>query len=644
MVTYVVIYALLCPFTGEPRYVGKTKRRLDKRYREHICTYGTDVNTFCGKWINELKLHKLLPDVKVLEECDKTIWQQRERYWIAKYRKIYDLLNMDGGGITSKHVAGGYDDYYKSTSQSYKKRVDEIIHGVRLHINRIQVKELNIVPNENQKLAIRYILNWINNGNNPIELVDDPRVRVDFDNKLFMTLSGSAGTGKTTLLKLILQEANARRVMITAPTHKAKKVAERMTGLQGETIQKLLGLRPNTDIDNFDIDNVLFELLGNSKMGDAELIVLDEGSMANKDLNKHIRNEATKANTKILFIGDKLQLPPVNEHISEVFNNSNYVELTEIMRQSHTNPLNELLYRLRNDIEDYKLNTFSEYIGKNPKAHNEEGEGYEMVRDQATFNSRIKDVFGSDEYKTKTDMIKFCAYENDVINKYNHYIRDIVFNGKQEELLRVDDIMTGYRTIKQGDNAVVTNSEDYRIISCAKNLNFYDIPCYEIKMESLDTGIRTPIIFVTRRDGYTQFHELHNRYHKAALNHKAWKAYYDFKDQTMTMEKLKTESNKDIPKEIDYGYGITIHKTQGSTYETVLVDGANVKKVHQYTQWKFQKMKTDEFAEWREMFKKQKGEDISNRTIAGEIQGRIEVRKLLYVALSRASKNIIIKA
>jgi len=79
---------------------------------------------------------------------------------------------------------------------------------------------------------------------------------------LFHTLIGNAGTGKTTILKEFVKQNKYRSdTVITAPTHKAKKVAETVIGINGATIQSILGLRPNTDLDNFDINKEKAEII-----------------------------------------------------------------------------------------------------------------------------------------------------------------------------------------------------------------------------------------------------------------------------------------------------------------------------------------------------------------------------------------------
>jgi hypothetical protein len=90
------IYALCDPRTFEVRYVGKSDDPY-KRYCHHLIDKS---KTYKVNWIQSLLKLNLLPIRQILEECDKSIWQQREQDWINFYKKIgSDLTNLADGGI-----------------------------------------------------------------------------------------------------------------------------------------------------------------------------------------------------------------------------------------------------------------------------------------------------------------------------------------------------------------------------------------------------------------------------------------------------------------------------------------------------------------------------------------------------------------
>ena len=78
--------------------------------------------------------------------------------------------------------------------------------------------------NEGQKHAINTLVDFVNNI---------PQTPDDF----FYTLQGYAGTGKSTIVREIIRKISRKRIVVSAPTHKAKKVIANFTGLKAETIR-----------------------------------------------------------------------------------------------------------------------------------------------------------------------------------------------------------------------------------------------------------------------------------------------------------------------------------------------------------------------------------------------------------------------
>lgn len=113
------------------------------------------------------------------------------------------------------------------------------------------------------------------------------------DKDYSITLSGFAGTGKSTLMNFILDELPKKtKVVVSAPTHKAKEVIAKFTRKNAETIQALLGLRPNVDIDDFNPNNPVFACIAEERIQNYHIVVIDEASMLNKKLVKLIEEKA----------------------------------------------------------------------------------------------------------------------------------------------------------------------------------------------------------------------------------------------------------------------------------------------------------------------------------------------------------------
>jgi exodeoxyribonuclease V alpha subunit len=123
----------------------------------------------------------------------------------------------------------------------------------------------------------------------------------------FYILNGSAGCGKTFTLKIILQilemqygkNGKSFVVKVFAPTGKASKVATKTTGIECVTVHRGLGYNPQNGF-TFNEDDPL----------EADVIVVDESSMLDITLTKHLLN-AIEQGTKVIFMGDTKQLPSV---------------------------------------------------------------------------------------------------------------------------------------------------------------------------------------------------------------------------------------------------------------------------------------------------------------------------------------------
>lgn len=92
------IYVLKCP-EGNIRYVGKTNN-LKKRLYSHINEAKKGKGRrYVLNWIHGLIILNLKPLIEVIEECNSSNWQDREKYWVAYYRKLIPNLcnNADGG-------------------------------------------------------------------------------------------------------------------------------------------------------------------------------------------------------------------------------------------------------------------------------------------------------------------------------------------------------------------------------------------------------------------------------------------------------------------------------------------------------------------------------------------------------------------
>lgn len=464
--------------------------------------------------------------------------------------------------------------------------------------NRDDYKTKEVILNEDQTLGLKELETWLYA---PILVKDE---------SLFAKLTGSAGTGKTTLLGIFLsniikyrREGNPylikeegkihkilqeQKVCICAPTHKAKKVVKAKTNWNNsETLQALLGLKPDLNIEEFDVNNPIFNPIGDRKIKDYELVVIDEASMVNTDLYTTICDCAKACGTKVLFVGDPKQLNPVKEYTVSMclISPQNGYHLTQIVRQSNTNPLLFLLDTIREDL-DNGTTKYINYMMQNPVQYNDKGEGYECVISKV-FAEKLKDEFTSSQFALDKDHCRYVSWTNESITRTSEYIREKIFNYK--EALREGELMLAYKTVLEGEkslNPSLINSDDYLINKITEDEDENGIKSWIANITCIDTDKQSTIcILKPEKNNYERYIECHEELLSTALSTRRkhdWKRFYELRDgyaslHTLTKKCEFTNKDKLVDKRgIYYGYGITIHKSQGSTYNTVLVNGKDI--------------------------------------------------------------------
>ena len=168
--------------------------------------------------------------------------------------------------------------------------------------------------------------------------------------KVFI-LTGGPGTGKTTVIRGIL-EAYARindidlnkkdlPIILAAPTGRAARRMNELTGLPSATIHRHLGL--NGDNDYQAMEDYL----------DCDLLVVDEFSMVDTWLANQLLG-AISSNTQIIIVGDSDQLPSVGpgQVLADLLKITSLpqIALRKIFRQSADSTIVDLANQMRQGI------------------------------------------------------------------------------------------------------------------------------------------------------------------------------------------------------------------------------------------------------------------------------------------------------
>jgi len=145
-------------------------------------------------------------------------------------------------------------------------------------------------------------------------------------------LVGAPGVGKTTTLNKTIKglRAQGKRVSLCAPSGKAAKRMSESTGESATTIHRLLEAQMG--------DSEFFFKRNETATLDCDVVVCDETSMVGCDLMADLLRAIDPAKTKILFVGDKDQLPSVSPGavLRDMLNSGKIptVELKEIFRNA----------------------------------------------------------------------------------------------------------------------------------------------------------------------------------------------------------------------------------------------------------------------------------------------------------------------
>jgi exodeoxyribonuclease V alpha subunit len=184
--------------------------------------------------------------------------------------------------------------------------VCEAVYLKALHVSELGVanllKALHAWPARPLEVDVERAIAWAE-GRQGISLAPEQKeaVRQAMVSKV-LVITGGPGTGKTTLVNVILSvlEKKERRILLSAPTGRAAKRLGETTGRGAETVHRLLEYNPRTHSFQRDRNNPL----------QADVLVLDEVSMVDTVLMLNVL-KALPPHCQLLLVGDVDQLPSV---------------------------------------------------------------------------------------------------------------------------------------------------------------------------------------------------------------------------------------------------------------------------------------------------------------------------------------------
>jgi hypothetical protein len=355
-------------------------------------------------------------------------------------------------------------------------------------------------------------------------------------------LSGYSGTGKTTLVKTLLEQmpnfmktdrlltpkANEYQIELTATTNKAAENFSQLSGKEVNTIHSYLGLRVNTNYET----GVTTLVPRSMEPKHGILLFIDEASYVNSNLLRLIF-KLTK-DCKIVFIGDPAQLTPIKSSGTPVFTaHFPGAHLSQVVRQAEGNPIVDLSTKFRETVNS------GEFFSFTPDGHSIK------YLERSDFNKAIESEFTRPDWKYQDS--KVLAWTNKCTIGYNHAVRDHV---KGNPNFQVGDYTVCNKYVQVGNKNIKTD-QLVQITGISPDTSEYDVAG---NLFTLDNCIS---VFMPK-----------SLADKNALIKKARAA-----EQFSIVERA---DNQWI--DLRAAYAQTVNKSQGSTYDRVFIDLDDIKR------------------------------------------------------------------
>ena len=410
-----------------------------------------------------------------------------------------------------------------------------------------------------------------------------------------ITLSGYAGTGKSTIIGIFSKWLNNRigrgNIVYTAPTHRANVITKQNNpNANVYTLSALFGFTPDTDIameqGSLDLRELEFRAKNQMKYEPGQLIIIDEASMVQDGLYEYIQEIVAKHNGSVIYVGDSAQLRPVkSDHISKVFTSDGIpqITLTKVERTGDNPILKEATKLRRGEGLSYQTDI------------NDKGQGVLYTSDDAIIDKNLKQIVTSEEFNADPLHFRVLTATNAAASTYNSKIRSLRYGKFAKPFVKGDIIMGYSNKLRKPDGSYrLINSGDY-IVQSVKDTNIkFKTDKGDIEFKAFNLSIRPTggtimddfqLTVIDKNEPDSKLFEVveyKDRLWKMAKEAKQNGQISKYRDLVQMAYNVDNELNitknlednqgrLKIRKAIDYGYAQTVWKSQGSTYSKVLI-------------------------------------------------------------------------
>ena len=418
--------------------------------------------------------------------------------------KTFDLIKVDKNRINEQIN----EDLLKSKIQIIKIGEDEFVYDRDIY-KAEKSCAINLSRLQNEK----YIFDVkINEDFDAFSKEQEIAIKEAFNNML-LVITGGPGTGKTTIIKAICNILNENNLKfnLAAPTGRAAKRMQESTENVAFTIHRLIGIKPESPIPEFNEENTL----------DCDYVILDEASMIDiKLMDKLLKSLSSK--TALILVGDHNQLPSVGAGnvLKDILDTDiKSVKLKKIFRQAKESNIVVNAHRINDGL-------------------------YPIL------NQKNKDFFfiNSNSKKFQNDLLDLV--KNRLPNYYKlDPINDIQILAPSKKslwgIVNINDLCQ--KELNKNPNSIKINNRIFKLGDKVMQVrNNYELE--SLNPDNFDDGVYNGDI---------------GRIIDIDKNMESLKV--EFYDGNIVSYK------KEDIKDLDLSYAITIHKSQGSEFDCVLI-------------------------------------------------------------------------
>jgi len=408
-----------------------------------------------------------------------------------------------------------------------------------------------------------------------------------------LIITGSAGTGKTSLIKEIVTYLNNQQLeyYLLAPTgratHNLQNHVFEVTEVSPTTIHSFLYKKEDESAQ--EVPEILKFSVVEEKVEENAVIIIDEASMLSheatsekdfiqfgsgnlfKDLTDYL--DLSNSNRKLILVGDPCQLPPINVSQAEVLNidylkqhfetnNIEHIHLNEVHRQLKDSAILKSATALRDKLENKDFLQLPIDIDHDEIHH--------LNMDDAL--EKYLWVYGNNSI--------FLSYTNKDVHSINLKFRELLNLNpkkleKKERLILMKNSWVNSQHLYNGDFLIIENLggiESFKINVPQKQenpitiaLEFQDI---ELRKEDEFSSIKCKILHhkIWNEENETSTKEL-----QALVIH--------FKQRYPHLQRGTSEYKQAIQNDpyinalyLRFGYAMTCHKAQGGEWDNVYIN------------------------------------------------------------------------